>query len=388
MTKRIALYWHNGRSLGHTVRSLALGQAMLNHIPDSTVIGITGSSRYYELLPQGMDVLKVPSFMGYDEEGAVRNESILKVTKKEFQLMRENLITTFVRDFHPHALIVDLNPQGKGGELVPALVSSPATKKILGLRGILNSFAQTNAEFFQPRMVSFIQEHFAAIHVYTDPRVFSLEEYYQTPPAINNMLKYTGYVTRPTVETKEEARALLKLDADARIIVVSFGGGQGTNILWEATLANLAKIQDRFDFAYLVAGPYLEAEAYEAIRAQTLSHPNWIWARQMNPFQAWMKASDLFIGAGGYNTLAEVITSGANSLIVPRQLNEQEQLMHATKLAELKVLRLASLETMLHEDASTLFRTCLAEPYPDETYGKIATDGAQQNARLIEALVK
>ncbi len=40
--KRIALYWHNGRSLGHTVRSATLGQSLLNQMPNSIVVGITG----------------------------------------------------------------------------------------------------------------------------------------------------------------------------------------------------------------------------------------------------------------------------------------------------------------------------------------------------------
>lgn len=386
MTQRIAIYWHNGRSLGHTVRCLALGQALLNHNSDSTVVGITGASRYFELLPRGMDVLKIPSFLGYDEEGAIRTESILSITKKEFQHIRENLIATFVGDFRPHVLIVDYNPQGKSGELVPAIVNSPATKKILGLRGILNSFEETRAEFFTPRMVAFIQEHFSAIHVYTDPRIFCLEEYYQTPPEITRMLKYTGYVTRPTVATREEARVALNLDPDARIIVVSFGGGQGTEMLWEATIAALAKIRRRFDAAYLVAGPHLEAPAFERMREQVSGFPTWQWSSMLNPLQTWMKACDLFIGAGGYNTLAEVITTGVNALIIPRQLNEQEQTMHATRLADMRVIRLASLDTILHEDISPLVERCLEEPYPNKTYGALATDGAMENARLVTAL--
>jgi len=386
MTKRFALYWHNGRSLGHTVRSLALGQGLLTHISDSTVIGITGASRYYELLPAGMDVLKIPSFLGYDEAGAVRNESILAVSRKEFQLIRENLLTTFLRDFHPHALIVDFEPQGKRGELVPAFLNTPGTEKILGLRGILKSFEETRAEFFNPRMVSFIQEHFSAIHVYTDPRVFNFEEYYQTPLEINQLIQYTGYVVRPTVATKAEARADLHIPADARIIAVSFGGGQGAEFIWESILTGLAKIQQQFDYVYFAAGPFLEAEAYERLRQKTFDKPNWVWSRLLNPLPTWLKASDLFIGAGGYNTLAEVITTRANALIIPRQLNEQEQLMHTTRLADLNLLRIASLETILQQDISSLLQTCLAEPYPDKTQKKIMVDGARENARLIEAM--
>ena len=387
MANRIAIYWHNGRSLGHTVRCMALGQALLTHRPENTVIGITGSSRYYDLLPSGMDVLKLPSFLGYDEEGAIRTEAILSITKKEFQHIRENLLASFMRDFRPHALVVDYNPQGKSGELLPAIVNSPTTKKVLGLRGILDSFAATNAEFFNPRMVSFIQEHFSAIHVYTDPQIFSLEDYYHTPPEINRMIRYTGYVTRPTVANQAEARAVLHLDPDARIIVVSFGGGQGTEQLWAAVIAALTDIRHRFDAAYLVAGPYLEPPAYERIRTQVAAHPTWQWCRMLNPLQTWMKASNLFIGAGGYNTLAEVVTTGTNALIIPRQLNEQEQAMHTARLAELRIVRLTTMEAFLSQNASVLLETCLAEPYPSLSFGPVATDGATQNARLLESLL-
>ena len=387
MTNRIAIYWHNGRSLGHTVRCLALGQALLAYRPDNTVVGITGSSRYYELLPPGMDILKIPSFLGYDEEGAIRTEAILSITKKEFQHIRENLLATFVHDFRPQVLIIDYNPQGKSGELLPAIIHSPTTKKVLGLRGILDSFAATNAEFFHPRMVSFIQEHFSAIHVYTDPRIFSLEDYYHTPPEITRMLKYTGYVTRPTVTSREEARTVLNIDRNERVIVVSFGGGQGTERLWEETITALTQIRHRFDTAYLVAGPHLEVPAYERLRTRIATYPTWHWCRMLNPLQTWMKACDLFIGAGGYNTLAEVITTGTNALIIPRQLNEQEQAMHAERLAALGIVRFTSMDTFQQEHAAKLLETCLLEPYPAQSFGQIATDGALQNARLIETLI-
>ncbi|GAC1309462.1 MAG: hypothetical protein NVS3B14_08870 [Ktedonobacteraceae bacterium] len=107
----------------------------------------------------------------------------------------------------------------------------------------------------------------------------------------------------------------------------------------------------------------------------------------LNPLQTWMKACDLFIGAGGYNTLAEVITTGVNALIVPRQLNEQEQTMHATRLADMRVIRLTSLDTILPENISPLVERSLVEPYPDKTYGELATDGAMENARLLAALL-
>jgi predicted glycosyltransferase len=387
MSKRIALYWHNGRSLGHTVRCATLGQALLERMPGSSVVGVTGASKGLDLLPPGMDLVKVPSYLTYDGTDAVRAASILAVTQREFQSIRENLIATFVRDFRPDVLLVDYRPEGKDGELIPAVTNSPRTQKVLGLRGILGTPTETNREFFSPRMAAFIRTYFSAIHVYVDPRVLRLEEYYQVPASLIDLLQYTGYVTRPIVATKAEARTLLQLEHDARIVVVSFGGGQGTENIWQSILHSLSKLSQCFDYAYFAAGPYLEAEAYARLGAQVAQHPNWKWTRLLDPLPLWMKASDFFIGSGGYNSLSEVIASGANALIIPRQLKEREQELHSQRLAELNVLRVASLDTVLSEDLAPLMAMCLAEPYPVVPGVKIATRGAQQNARLIEAMI-
>jgi predicted glycosyltransferase len=385
--KRIALYWHNGRSLGHTVRCATLGQALLNHMPGSIVVGITGASKGLELLPPAMDLIKIPSYLTYDDTEGVRTTSVLSLAKEQFQRIRENLISTFVRDFQPHALIVDFHPEGKNGELIPTVINSPKTHKVLGLRGILSSPAETNRDFFNPRLVAFIRDRFSAIHVYVDEHVYRLEDYYTIPDSLSAMFKYTGYVTRPTISTKAEARALLQLELEARIIVISFGGGQGTEPIWQAILRSLSQIQRQFDYAYFSAGPYLEAGAYERLRTQVSQHPNWTWTRLLNPLPAWIKASDFFIGSGGYNSLAEIIATGANALIIPRQLNEREQELHATKLANLSILRIANLETILSKNLNSLLEMCLKEPYPHNQNRTIATTGAQQSARLIEELI-
>ncbi|HEY6287252.1 MAG TPA: glycosyltransferase, partial [Ktedonobacteraceae bacterium] len=375
------------RSLGHTVRCATLGHALLNQISSSIVVGITGASKGFELLPPAMDLIKIPSYLTYDDTEGVRTTPVLSVAKEQFQRIRENLISTFVQDFQPHALIVDFHPEGKNGELTPTVINSPKTHKVLGLRGILGSPAEINRDFFNPRLVAFIQKHFSAIHVYIDQQVYRLEDYYAIPDSLSAMFKYTGYVTRSTISTKAEARALLELAPDARIIVISFGGGQGTEPIWQAILGSLPKIQKQFDYAYLSAGPYLETDAYERLRTQVSQHPNWTWTRLINPLPAWIKASDFFIGSGGYNSLAEIIAMGANALIIPRQLNEHEQEIHATKLANLNVLRIVHLETILSEDLNSLLEMCLKEPYPHDHIIKIATDGAQQSAHLIEELI-
>jgi predicted glycosyltransferase len=385
--ERFALYWHNGRSLGHTIRSATLGQGLLERMPGSAVMGITGASRGFELLPPGMDVIKLPSYLAFDHPQGAVSAPVLPMARDDLTRMRANLIATFMRDFCPRALIVDYYPQGNDGELMLAISQSPATQKVLGLRGILGTPEQTNSQFFSPRMADFIRANYAAIHVYVDERVFRLEEYYDVPAALVKMLRYTGYVTRPAAATRQEARAHLNIEAQGRIVVASFGGGQGTEHLWQAVLHALEGIAQAFDLAYFAAGPYLEADAYTRLQSAVALHPNWHWTRLLDPLPMWMQASDLFIGSGGYNSLAETLATGANALIIPRQLNEREQLLHATSLAKLQALRLLDLETALHEDIAPVLEMCLREPFPIAGQLRVKTDGAVTNAELIEELL-
>ncbi len=149
----------------------------------------------------------------------------------------------------------------------------------------------------------------------------------------------------------------------------------------------LEGVAKSFDLAYFAAGPYLEAGAYARLHSAIALHPNWHWTRLLDPLPVWMQASDLFIGSGGYNSLAETLATGANALIIPRQLNEREQLLHATSLAKLQALRLLDLETALQGNFTPVLEMCLREPFPGAGQLRVKTDGAETNARLVEELL-
>ncbi|HEV2579983.1 MAG TPA: glycosyltransferase [Ktedonobacteraceae bacterium] len=386
MTQRIALYWHNGRSLGHTVRSATLGQALLQTMPGCAVAGMTGASRGLELLPAGMDVVKLPSYLAFDNQQGATFAPVLPIEQEQFYRIRASLVEAFIREYQPHVFLVDYYPQGKAGELIPAITGAWQTRNVLGLRGILGTPEETNSQVFHREMERFLLAHYAAIHVYIDERVFCLEEYYDVPRSLRSLITYTGYVTRSGAIAKEDARAQLGVERGARVVVASFGGGQGTEALWQALLNGLERIAPRFDLAYFAAGPYLEDAAYERLQRRIALHPDWTWTRLLDPLPTLMAASDLFIGSGGYNTLAEVMAVNANALIVPRQLQEREQALHAARLAKLGIVRVAELETMLQSDSSALLEMCLREPYPAGNM-RIATDGARRNAQLMGLLM-
>ena len=63
---KIAMYWHNGRSLGHTAESAKIAHALVDDWDEASIVGVTGAYRGTDLLPQAMDILRLPTFTNYD----------------------------------------------------------------------------------------------------------------------------------------------------------------------------------------------------------------------------------------------------------------------------------------------------------------------------------
>ncbi|MCE0445432.1 hypothetical protein LT493_11620 [Streptomyces tricolor] len=61
----------------------------------------------------------------------------------------------------------------------------------------------------------------------------------------------------------------------------------------------------------------------------------------------WMAAADLFVGAAGAGMLSEILAVGCNSVVIPRQVRESEQHIHAQLLADRGLVRMCDLPEVL-----------------------------------------
>ncbi len=333
------------------------------------------------MFPKSIDIVKLPSFFNYDTPTKTVVEPVLDITERELFQIREDLITTFMQGFRPHGLVVNHLPQGLEGELITAIKMSSSTKKVLTLRGILFSPEKTNAEYFNSSMVSWIDEHFEAILVYTDPSLFRLEDHYDIPSNLAAKMVYTGYIATPVNFDKLQARQALNLSEQATIVLASLGGGQGTLDIWVRILEAIDNLKDRCDLAYLVTGPYLEDTAYHDLQLRVKHLHNVKLTRYTSELITWMKASDVFIGAGGANMLGEVLATQANAIIIPRQLREAEQEMHTSRLAELNIVRMMSRAQVQLGQLSPLLKEALA--FPLNTRHQLMMGGAEKSVRHL-----
>jgi len=231
MSARLVFYWHNGRSLGHTSRAATIARAALERVSDARIFGLTGASRGLELLPPGMDVVKIPSFFSYDLPGGVSRQPAVAIAEPEAHHIRTSVINVFIDSFNPDALI--------------------------GLRGVLGSRAETNEEFFSTDVVRHIDRTYEKVLIYTDSDVIDLEMLYEIPPVLRRKLHYTGYVARRTPLTRDEARRQIGYD-DRLLIVAAFGGAQGALPLYLSLFDAVRRVVPNDATVVVPLGPYLK----------------------------------------------------------------------------------------------------------------------------------
>ncbi|MDQ1041984.1 glycosyltransferase family protein [Streptomyces sp. V4I2] len=367
--RTIALYWHNGRSLGHTSRTAKVAQYLLRSPQPYSIAGITGAYRGLDLLPPEVDVIKIPSFANFDDPDGWNLRARLAMDAETLHQARTDLITAFLGHYRPEVLMSDHIPRGTDDELVPALEARYATHAVLSLRGILLSKEKTARKYFGMHgRGPWLLDHYCQFNVHTHPEVFDLADYYDIPPEAAGRLHYTGYLAEPYTLPHDQARAQIGVGGDERLIVAAMGGGQGAGDIWRALATALRERRTMFDRALLVTGPYLEPADQRAL-AQLWEDDPFVEIRTYEPdLLPWMRACDVFVGAAGSNMLGEVLATGANAIAIPRQVRESEQLVHARRLDELGLVRKVDLPDALGGALTGTLAAALTEPLsPDGT---------------------
>lgn len=384
---RISLYWHNGRSLGHTAESARVARGLIDVMPGAAITTVSGARHGLDRFPAEVDIVKLPSFKSIetpDTADGFMQIPVLPLTEREFRRVHERLIEAFFESFRPHAVVINHLPQGSARELAAILPKLNGTLRILTLRGILSDHQQTHATYFNPIMASYLTENFDAISIHTDPDVFRLEDYYEIPDSVVELFRYSGYVVEPVAESREEARRSLGVAPDERLVVASLGGGEGAIDVWRAVLAAFDQVSAEVDRFLIAAGPYTEDEVVRELELRAETMPKLRVVRYAPDLIRWMLVSDAFVGAAGHNTIGEVLATAANAVLIPRQRVECEQRMHTTLLAEKGIIRVVQLDDVASRLSDEL-QAALAEPL-DPTSG-IRLGGGKTTGRLVRDLL-
>jgi predicted glycosyltransferase len=291
---------------------------------------------------------------------------------------RDLLLATFAR-VRPHAIVTELFPFGRRQlrfELVPLLAAArhaaPAPYIACSVRDILVEPPKPERT---AEMLALAREHYDAILVHGDPTLVPFERTFGLAASLASKIRYTGYVV------DEAARRAPDGGPGTGEVVVSAGGGAVSEILFRAALAARSHTPLAARVWRLLAGHGLPDAAFDALRAAA---PAGVVVERARPdFTRLLANCALSISQGGYNTVMEILATGARAVIVPYAGGlETEQTLRAD------LLRSTGLEVVAETDLSgeriaAAVGAALAGGRPRGV--SIATDGAATTARLLAA---
>lgn len=331
------MYSHDTYGLGHIRRTMAIANHLRNE--NTNILILTGSpiaGRF--TFPDQIDYVRIPGMIKQTNEDYI--PLAIRIDQEQALTIRTNIILATAKTFKPDLFIVDKEPLGLKKEVLPTLIwlknKLKKTRTILGLRDILDESSVIRKDWQEKDVYRYLESLYDEIWVYGNKDIYNPIEQYEIPAPIHDRIQFTGYI--PRNEIKKNARAKIRkqfrlLEDDIFVLVTTGGGGDGKEVL-EQYLA----MHDYYPTSLpiktvFITGPFMPKRQREKIKKRAKQHG--IKTLPFHPrMEELIRAADLVISMGGYNTLCEILTQQTPSLIIPRETPRKEQLIRATRLKE------------------------------------------------------
>ncbi|MCA0919166.1 hypothetical protein LCM32_02215 [Pseudooceanicola nanhaiensis] len=332
---RVLFYSHDTFGLGHLRRSRALATAITAAYPSISSIILTGSpvaGRF--TFPAGVDHVRLPGVTKNSEGQYISQTAGLDIDQATE--LRSGIIRSVTENYRPDMLIVDKEPTGFRGELVPALEwlqENTQCKRVLGLRDVLDSPETLQAEWARKGATEATERFYDEIWVYGLQDIYDPTEALPLSPACRARMHWTGYLRRDTVPVSEP-------EGDPYILVTTGGGGDGANLV-DMVISAYEQDPTLEPRAALVYGPFLSGPVREGFE-QRIARLN----GRVRTVGFESQIESLYAGAqgviamGGYNTFCEILSFDKPAVVVPRTFPRMEQYIRASRAEALSLIRM------------------------------------------------
>lgn len=294
---------------------------------------------------------------------------------------RDRLLELF-EEVRPEILFTELFPFGRRQmrfELLPLLdrakAASWAPKIVSSMRDILVTKPRPDRN---REIVETVDRYYDLVLIHGDERVISLADTFPMYADLTPPVRYTGYVLNPI-----ELGGSKDGEGAGEVLVSAGGGAVGGDFMSE-----IARLRPGLPFAdrtwRFVTGPHMPEDA--AVEIERHAGPGVIVERSRPDLATLIARSYLSISQAGYNTLAEILTAGAASVVIPFEGGvETEQRVRADLLAGRGRLAVVPEEAL---DAATLSEAMeQAVAAPNRGADGVDLDGAAGTARMLRALL-
>ena len=377
---RFLMYAHNTTGFGHVQRLSRIAAKIREVDPEASVMIATGARRQLDsIVPEDIELVKLPGLKATLLAGRLeRIPGALNLPLSLVIGIRVALLRAVLHSYDPDVFLVDHQPAGVAQELV-ALINEASKKGrprlVFGMRG----FHQVDAgrKIFNSEVNALLlRTCYDKLLIYSDPKVVDVARLFTVQSDIAERLEYVGYVapdpappsSRPTRRGRKKG-----------IHVLAIGGGGWLSEPVYRKVMDVSALDREIDLR-IVTGPYLDAESYESLAGLPRRRCSIVeFTSDIQKEFAW---ADVIVCRAGYNTLAEVMAWGARAVCIPREIPDNEQLLHAKRLSQMGVIQLVR-EDAPAMDLLAAIRRSGNRALRAETP---ALDGARNTAKLLALL--
>ena len=328
-------YSHDTFGLGHLRRSRALASALTQTDERASAIILTGSpvaGRF--TFPERVDHIRLPGVTKLSDGTYVSQTLGLNID--DTTSLRAGLIQSAVERYEPDLLIVDKEPTGFRGELLPTLEylrMRGRTRTVLGLRDVLDEPEMLAEEWARKGAVAATENLYDEIWVYGVRDVYDPTKGLPLSEAARARMHWTGYLRRQVTDVSETP--------DKPYVLITPGGGGDGAAMVSLVLSAYEQDPTLGPDAVLVYGPFLSGDVRDAFDARVARLGGRVTSMG---FEA--RIESYFAGAvgvicmGGYNTFCEVLSFDKPAVIVPRTKPRLEQWIRASRAEDLGLVRM------------------------------------------------
>ncbi len=338
---RVLIYSHDTFGLGHLRRSRAIANALVEGWPGISVVIISGSPVIGNFeFGSGVDYVRIPGVTKLPE-GDYRSLN-LNVSLDDAVGLRQDLIMQTAKSFRPDVFIVDKEPTGFRGEVMPALehLQSRGCRLVLGIRDVMDEPALLVPEWERKGAVDALTRYYDEIWVYGLREVYEPLAALNLHAAVEKRITYTGYLRRDLPQESSLAR-YPKITRQPFILVTTGGGGDGEDLIDWVISAYEADPSPELP-ALIVFGPFINRDRRRSFMERVARHPKLDALSFETKLEVLMQKAAAVVAMGGYNTFCEILSLDKRALIVPRTRPRLEQHIRAVEAERLGLARILS----------------------------------------------
>ena len=333
---RVLLYSHDTFGLGHIRRSRTLANAITAANQNTTALILTGSpvaGRF--TFPERVDHIRLPGVTKMTD-GSYMSET-LGMDIDDTTSLRSGLITSTLQHFSPDLVIVDKEPTGFRGELLPSLKwlkkHRPGTQIVLGLRDVLDDPKLLAAEWARKGAIEATETFYDEIWIYGLKSIYNPIAGLALSETTKARTHWTGYLHRENLDKP--------LPEGAPYVLITPGGGGDGAAMVDHVLSAYEQDPDLHPNALLVYGPFLTGDARVAFENRVAKLNGRVRTVGFDShMETLMTGAVGVVAMGGYNTFCEILSFDKPAVIIPRTIPRLEQYIRAKRAEDLGLMRM------------------------------------------------